>query len=51
MRTLSSSLPKYDGSQCVRGFFNKFEEMCDRMGADGDNRVDFLLSSVKGSVD
>jgi hypothetical protein len=43
-------MPTFDGSGNVQGFFSVLEEMCARMGADGEDRRDFLLAQVKGPV-
>ena len=43
-------MPKYDGTGNVDGFFEVFEEMCEQLGSQGDDRKSFLLSGMKGTV-
>lgn len=50
VRTMGSNLPKFDGSNSVTGFFDVFEEMCDRLGCLGDEVINFLLANLKGNV-
>ena len=43
-------MPKYDGTGNIEGFFEVFEEMCERMGSLGEDRTSFLLAGMRGTV-